>query len=130
MRAAVLQERESIEEEKAQVDRYKQLLLKQRDIMILLTQRLNERDDQIVALQDELDAYDAHQKELEERMDEKTAQLIHLKVRGSCCHHRSELPSPPIAVHRTLALPPYLSRPPPWLVLLSAALLAVLIPTA
>jgi hypothetical protein len=33
------------------VDRYKQLLLKQRDIMILLTQRLNERDDQIVALQ-------------------------------------------------------------------------------
>ncbi len=49
--AVVLQERESIEEEKAQVDRYKQLLLKQRDIMILLTQRLNERDDQIVALQ-------------------------------------------------------------------------------
>ena len=39
-------ERETIEEEKAQVDRYKQLLLKQRDIMILLTQRLNERDDQ------------------------------------------------------------------------------------
>ena len=48
---SLLQERESIEEEKAQVDRYKQLLLKQRDIMILLTQRLNERDDQIVALQ-------------------------------------------------------------------------------
>jgi hypothetical protein len=44
-------ERETIEEEKAQVDRYKQLLLKQRDIMILLTQRLNERDEQIVALQ-------------------------------------------------------------------------------
>jgi hypothetical protein len=33
-------ERETIEEEKAQVDRYKQLLLKQRDIMIALTQRL------------------------------------------------------------------------------------------
>ncbi len=48
-----------------QVDRYKQLLLKQRDIMILLTQRLNERDEQIVALQDELDAYDRHQRELE-----------------------------------------------------------------
>ncbi len=45
------QERESIVEEKAQVDRYKQLLLKQRDIMILLTQRLNERDEQIVVLQ-------------------------------------------------------------------------------
>jgi kinesin family protein 3/17 len=51
-------ERETIEEEKAQVDRYKQLLLKQRDIMIALTQRLNERDEQIMALQDELDAYD------------------------------------------------------------------------
>jgi hypothetical protein len=31
-------------------------------------------------MQDELDAYDAHQKELEERMDEKTAALIHLQV--------------------------------------------------
>ena len=41
-------ERETIEEEKAQVDRYKQLLLKQRDIMIALTQRLNERDEQIM----------------------------------------------------------------------------------
>ncbi len=72
-------ERETIEEEKAQVDRYKQLLLKQRDIMILLTQRLNERDEQIMALQDELDAYDRHQKELEEKLDEKTAALIHLQ---------------------------------------------------
>ena len=72
-------ERESIEEEKAQVDRYKQLLLKQRDIMIALTQRLNERDEQIMALQDELDAYDRHQKELEEKLDEKTAALIHLQ---------------------------------------------------
>ena len=72
-------ERESIEEEKAQVDRYKQLLLKQRDIMILLTQRLNERDEQIMALQDELDAYDRHQREVEEKLDEKTAALIHLQ---------------------------------------------------
>ncbi|RHY25982.1 hypothetical protein DYB32_007963 [Aphanomyces invadans] len=72
-------ERETIEEEKAQVDRYKQLLLKQRDIMIALTQRLNERDEQIMALQDELDAYDRHQKSLEEKLDEKTAQLIHLQ---------------------------------------------------
>ncbi|KDO35090.1 hypothetical protein SPRG_01155 [Saprolegnia parasitica CBS 223.65] len=72
-------ERETIEEEKAQVDRYKQLLLKQRDIMIALTQRLNERDEQIMALQDELDAYDRHQKALEEKLDEKTAQLIHLQ---------------------------------------------------
>nr|CCA15231.1 kinesinlike protein putative [Albugo laibachii Nc14] len=72
-------ERETIEEEKAQVDRYKQLLLKQRDIMIALTQRLNERDEQITTLQDELDAYDHHQKELEEKLDEKTAHLIHFE---------------------------------------------------
>ena len=69
-------ERETIVEEKAQVDRYKQLLLKQRDIMIALTQRLVERDEQIVSLQDELDAYDKHHKELEEKLDEKTALLI------------------------------------------------------
>jgi kinesin family protein 3/17 len=69
-------ERENIEEEKAQVDRYKQLLLKQRDIMIALTQRLVERDEQIMALQDELDAYDRHHKDMEEKLDEKTALLI------------------------------------------------------
>ena len=34
--------------------------------MIALTQRLVERDEQIMALQDELDAYDRHHKELEE----------------------------------------------------------------
>lgn len=57
MYVAQERERETIEEEKAQVDRYKQLLLKQRDIMIALTQRLVERDEQIMSLQDELDAY-------------------------------------------------------------------------
>ena len=72
-------ERETIEEEKAQVDRYKQLLLKQRDIMIALTQRLVERDEQIMALQDELDAYDTHHRQLEEKLDEKTAMLIKLQ---------------------------------------------------
>jgi kinesin family protein 3/17 len=41
-------ERTQIEEEKAQVDRYKQLHLKQRDIMIALTSRLNERDETII----------------------------------------------------------------------------------
>jgi hypothetical protein len=35
-----------------------------------------ERDEQIMALQDELDAYDRHHKELEEKLDEKTALLI------------------------------------------------------
>jgi kinesin family protein 3/17 len=55
-------ERKAVEEDKAQVDRYKQVLLKQRDIMIALTARLNERDEQIIALQEELEAYDSHQR--------------------------------------------------------------------
>ena len=51
-------ERIQIEEEKAQVEKYKILLLKQRDIMIALTTKLNERDEAIVQLQEEIDAYD------------------------------------------------------------------------
>lgn len=47
--------------------------------MVALTERLNERDEQIIELQEELDAYDRRQKELEERLDAKTAQLIHLQ---------------------------------------------------
>lgn len=77
--ADLKRERECIEHEKTQVERYKQLLLKQRDIMIALTQRLNERDEQIMALQDELDAYDKNQAALESKLDEKTAQCIHLQ---------------------------------------------------
>ena len=50
-------ERESLEEEKLHTSRYKQLLLKQRDIMVQLTARLNERDQSIMLLQEELDDY-------------------------------------------------------------------------
>ncbi|GFR42886.1 hypothetical protein Agub_g3878, partial [Astrephomene gubernaculifera] len=53
----------------AEVDRYKQLLLKQRDIMIALTARLNERDERINSLQEELDAYDRYQRQLEDQLD-------------------------------------------------------------
>mmetsp|Transcript_5285 Transcript_5285/g.9374 ORF Transcript_5285/g.9374 Transcript_5285/m.9374 type:complete len:798 (-) Transcript_5285:510-2903(-) len=72
-------ERELIEAQKAQVGRYKQLLLKQRDIMVALTQRLNERDEQIVTLQDELDECERARTETEERLDQKTTELIHLQ---------------------------------------------------
>ena len=69
-------ERYQIEEDKAQVDRYKQLLLKQRDIMIALTARLNERDETIIGLQEELDAMDRSYKENEE-LAERRARRIH-----------------------------------------------------
>jgi len=72
-------ERETIEEEKAQVDKYKQLLLKQRDIMIALTQRLNERDEQIMSLQDEVESFDHIQNELEENIDRRRDKIIRLK---------------------------------------------------
>eukprot|EP00877_Chromochloris_zofingiensis_P011298 jgi/Chrzof1/6421/Cz18g10030.t1 len=72
-------ERQMVEEDLAQVDKYKQLLLKQRDIMIALTARLNERDEQIMTLQEELEAYDKHQRVLEDQLDAKTAELIGLR---------------------------------------------------
>jgi hypothetical protein len=43
-------ERTAVEDDKAQVDRFKQLLLKQRDIM-LACRHLNDRDEQILTLQ-------------------------------------------------------------------------------
>lgn len=55
-------ERQCIVKEQAQVDRYKQLLGRQKDIMIALTLRLNDRDEKILALQEEIEAYDNHQK--------------------------------------------------------------------
>jgi len=45
--AELEREREAMEEEKEQTHRYKQLLLKQRDIMMQLTARLNERDQSV-----------------------------------------------------------------------------------
>jgi hypothetical protein len=73
-------ERQQIEEDKAQVDRYKQLLLKQRDIMIALTARLNERDETIIQLQEELDAYDRIHKETEDKLDRTNGRVQHLEA--------------------------------------------------
>ncbi|CAD8140294.1 unnamed protein product [Paramecium octaurelia] len=72
-------ERQSIEEDKAQTDKYKQLLLKQRDIMIALTNRLNERDETILQLQEELDAYEKLQKELEDIIQTKQSRVEQLE---------------------------------------------------
>jgi kinesin family protein 3/17 len=72
-------ERQQIEEDKAQVERYKQLLLKQRDIMIALTNKLNERDEAIVQLQEELDAYDKINREQEEVIENKNQRLMLLE---------------------------------------------------
>lgn len=63
-------ERKAVAEDKEQVDRYKHLLLKQRDIMLSLTTRLNDRDETILLLQEEVDAYDQHVQALEEELDQ------------------------------------------------------------
>lgn len=63
------------EEDKAPAGRYKQLLLKQRDIMITLTQRLHERDETIIGLQAELDAQDQRVRELQERFERQALRL-------------------------------------------------------
>lgn len=72
-------ERTQMEQDKAQVDKYKQLLLKQRDIMIALTNRLNERDENILQLQEELDAYDRIHKETEESLEVKAKRVYLLE---------------------------------------------------
>ena len=68
------------------MDRYKQLLLKQRDIMIALTSRLNERDETIIQLQEELDAYDRIHRETEQVIEAKHNRIMQLEeyVREVC----------------------------------------------
>ncbi|GMH40298.1 hypothetical protein BSKO_08202 [Bryopsis sp. KO-2023] len=84
-------ERQTVEADKAQVDRYKKLLLKQRDIMIALTARLNERDEQIITLQEELEVLEKHQRQLEDGLDQKTAELI--KLRKAAVEQTANSPS-------------------------------------
>lgn len=79
-------ERIQIEEDKQQVDRYKQLLLKQRDIMIALTSRLNERDETIIQLQEELEAYDRINRDTEQCMELKNFRIEQLQsfIKNEC----------------------------------------------
>ena len=72
-------ERAAMAEDKAMVDKYKELLLMQRDVMISLTANLNKRDESIVALQEEIDAFDHHQREMEDILDQKTSEILRLQ---------------------------------------------------
>lgn len=94
------------------MERYKQLLLKQRDIMIALTQRLNERDEQILALQAELEAYDTHQKWVKAA----PAPAQHAETMRPRAHARAGGPSPArpsSRVRQLLCLPASPPPPPP-----------------
>ena len=72
----------SIETERSEaleVERYKAVLVKQRDIMLGLTARLRERDERIDALQEEVRANEEQKALLEDALDEKTAELLGIK---------------------------------------------------
>jgi len=87
-------ERAAIVEDKAQVERYKELLLQQRDVMIQLTASLNKRDETLMSLQEELDAFDHHQREMEDILDHKTNQVLHLQKFLLECEHGGAVGQP------------------------------------
>lgn len=74
-------EKRTVEEEKMLVERYKQLLLKQRDIMIALTSRLNERDETIIALQEEAEMYSKNHKDIEDQNTALIGRIAQLEGR-------------------------------------------------
>lgn len=72
-------ERDLITENKNTAFRLQQLLIKQRDIIIALTSRLNERDEKIIQLQEELDAYDQIHREAEQIIEIKSTRSKQLE---------------------------------------------------
>jgi len=72
-------EREGDEVSAREMERYKAVLLKQRDIMLGLTSRLRERDDKIQDLQNQIVASEEQKLALEDALDVKTAELLGLK---------------------------------------------------
>ena len=71
-------ERQQLEDDKVHVERYKHLLLKQRDIMIGLTSRLNERDETIINLQCELDRVEQMKGDLNQKAVSRIKTLEYL----------------------------------------------------
>lgn len=100
-------ERQAVAEDKEQVDRYKHLLLKQRDIMLSLTTRLNDRDETILLLQEEVDAYDQHVQALEEELEQALQENASNSASGAAAAAGSKPSSPNTAADR---------RPPSFLV--------------
>jgi hypothetical protein len=74
--AELEKERGSIAEDRAQAERVKGLLMKQRDVMVAMTARLEERDRDVLQLQKLLEDAELRAKEAEDLMDKKMAELI------------------------------------------------------
>ena len=73
------EERIMIEDDISHVDKYKKLLIKQSNIMVALTNRLNVRDETIIQLQEELDAYDKIHRETEINIEMKSERIGQLQ---------------------------------------------------
>ena len=69
-------ERRSVAEDRAAAERLKSLLVKQRDVMVALTQRLAERDAEVLQLQGAVEVAEGRAKEAEDSLDKKMAELI------------------------------------------------------
>lgn len=74
--AEVEGERSALAAGAAQGERYKGLLIKQRDIMTALTERLGERDSQILDMQASLDGAGARLRALGDALDARNADLL------------------------------------------------------
>jgi kinesin family protein 3/17 len=61
-------ERQQLEEDKAENEEYREILLKQKDIMNSLTNKLNERDEYIAQLQEELESAEKNEQGLKNRV--------------------------------------------------------------
>ena len=73
-------ERQQLEEDKAENKEYKELLLKQRDIMNALTYKLNERDEYIAQLQEELNSTQKNEQGLRNRVNFLESILTEKKI--------------------------------------------------
>lgn len=69
-------EAQSLAADRAAAERLKSLLIKQRDVMVALTERLAERDRDVLALQAALERAEGRAKTAEDGLDDKTAELI------------------------------------------------------
>ena len=94
-------ERQAADADRTAADKYVALLLRQRDIMTGLTARLAERDGQLLALQEEVEAYDGRIQRLEDALDAKTTEVLALKRVAAEAEARGGVVTPrppPVAV--------------------------------
>lgn len=79
-------EREEIVQDKQEADKYKHILHGYSNILGAITSRLNERDEQIIQLQEELEAYDRIHRETEQiiELKSKRCQQLESYIQDSC----------------------------------------------